>query len=197
MSYIYPGGPLKTVQDGNSQIVAEGYLAVFGGKGDLSSYKDIFTSRTDFGWDELHEGKTILLPAYYDHGLDHTVRKERLGSLEAKLDDKGVFAQYTIRRRLDYLKKVKDELGDDAFGQSSGAVYHLVDRSRKGQGHEILQWQLGEGSITPEPADPRTTLAIKSLAEYAEEREAAYKHLAAELAQISILHTLRKLNRVL
>ena len=50
------------------------------------------------------------------------------------------------------------------FGLSSGAASHLVERKAVDGGHEITSWPLSEISITPTPAEWRTSCgAIKSL----------------------------------
>ena len=50
------------------------------------------------------------------------------------------------------------------LGWSSGAASHLVERQNVGKSAMITFWQLAEASLTPTPAEPRTSAMItKSL----------------------------------
>lgn len=163
---IYPGSGLKAVTtDSDGPMILEGYLVKFtdASRPDRSGARDYFDASTDFGYDELAEGKSVTLPAFYDHGLDPTIKRERIGSAEVKTDDVGVFARYTIRRRKEYLAAILKE-DSKALGQSSGAVAHLVDRKSMGASNHVTMWTLGEASITPTPAEPSTDLyQVKSI----------------------------------
>lgn len=158
----FDGAAIKRLPDDpeTGALRASGYLVVFSGEDDPDLSGDYFTKSTDFG--ALSDGHPVTLPAYYDHGLDATLKTERIGTAVLKLDDVGVFADYTIQRRKEYLARL---LEDGHLGQSSGAVGHLVDRvdGPAGKAWWLKTWPLGEASLTPTPAEPRTNAqAVKT-----------------------------------
>ena len=157
----YHGGALKIESATADLLKAAGYLVVFSGEADPDLTGDYFTKGTDFG--ALSDGLPVTLPAYYDHGIDPTIKTERIGTATLKLDDVGVFAEYAITRRQEYLARL---IEGGHLGQSSGAVAHLVERADgpKGLAWWLKSWPLGEASLTPTPAEPRTTaVPIKTL----------------------------------
>lgn len=159
----YDGGAIKRLPDDpeTGALRAAGYLVVFSGEDDPDLAGDYFTKSTDFG--ALSDGLPVTLPAYYDHGLDSTLKTERIGTATLKIDDVGVFADYTIARRKEYLARLLEE---GHLGQSSGAVGHLVERAEgpAGKAWWLKTWPLGEASLTPTPAEPRTSaVPVKSL----------------------------------
>ena len=159
----FDGAAIKRLPDDpeTGALRAAGYLVVFSGESDPDLEGDYFTKGTDFG--ALSDGHAVTLPAYYDHGLDATLKTERIGTAVLKLDDVGVFADYTIQRRKEYLARLIDE---GHLGQSSGAVGHLVERADgpAGKALWLKTWPLGEASLTPTPAEPRTNAqTVKAL----------------------------------
>src|SRR5690606_1867108 len=105
---------------------------------------------------------------YYNHGLDGTIKRTRLGSATLQVKDAGVWIEGEIKKRTDYLKahaeKIADGIKAGLFGLSSGAPAHLVERERAGVGHNVKMWPIAEASITPTPAEPLTTcVSLKSL----------------------------------
>ena len=158
----YYGGALKITGDSpDGPLVASGYLVVFSDEASPDLTGDYFTKSTDFG--ALSDGLPVALPAYYDHGADPTLKTERIGTATLKMDDTGVFAEYAISRRKEYLRRLIEE---GHLGQSSGAVAHLVERAEgpAGKAFWLKAWPLGEASLTPTPAEPRTTaVPVKAL----------------------------------
>lgn len=165
---VYPGQALKVVDpgEGDDALILEGYGLVFTKPSvpDLSRVKDYFTPDTDYG--VLSDTKSVTLPSFFDHGATKELGTERLGWVEAKLDDIGVFARHIVKRRKDYVRRVIEMLGKERLelGQSSGAVPRDVHREQKGGVNWVTSWPMWEISLTPEPAEPMTRAAVKSIA---------------------------------
>lgn len=160
-SVVYPGRALKYKGVEGDFLRAEGYLVVFSGEDDPDLEGEYFTKSTDLG--PVSDGLPVTLPAYFHHGLDQTVKSERTGHATVKIDEVGVFAEYWISRRKEYLKEL---LEAGILGQSSGPVQHLIEKMEgpRGKAVWLKSWPLGEASLTPEPAEPRTyAVPLKSL----------------------------------
>ena len=129
-----------------------GYLitgtgVVYGGM-DLTG--DRFTRQTDFG----DTRSFIGLPVYYDHGLSGL--KSQIGVVKQWMPtDEGIDVEIEIDRRHQYASKVMELVHRGALGLSTGALPHLVVR----EGGELKRWIVGEISLTPTPAEPRTITA--------------------------------------
>lgn len=157
------GGEIKSVEETATGYQFGGWLVVFD-KPDVSSLRDRFTKSTDF---DIQDGDRRSL--YYNHGLDGTIKKEKLGDCRLTVKDAGVWIQGEIKKRHDYLAKHAEHIAQNIkqFGLSSGAPAHLVERVKVGGGHEVKLWPLAEASITPTPAEPLTgCFSLKSLAAY-------------------------------
>ncbi len=142
---------------------------------DVSHLRDKFTKATDY---DIVDGDTRSL--YFHHGLDDTIKAEKLGSVKLSIKEDGVWYEGSLKRRTDYLKahaeRIADGIKRGVFGTSTGAPAHLVRREACEGGHEIKLWPLAEVSITPTPAEPLTTcMSLKSLVEAAEETKRQIK----------------------
>lgn len=169
---VVEGTQIKSL--GNGRI--GGYLVVFGDPEhtDLSRFRDFFTRETDFGLEEDGTGKSIVL---YHHGQDPVLGARRLGVAHLKLTDVGVWAEAQLALRDEYERQLIRLIEAGKMGWSSGTAGHLVRRVPQPNGsHWIAQWWLGlDASITPTPAEPRTTvLPLKS---WLADREPAVKAL--------------------
>lgn len=163
------GGAIKSVEETATGWKFGGWLVCFDTH-DVSSLRDRFTKSTDF---DIQDGDRRSL--YYNHGLDGTVKRTRLGDCHVSVKDAGVWIEGEIKKRDDYLKKHAESIAVNIkrFGLSSGAPAHLVERERVAGGHEVKMWPIAEASITPTPAEPMTgCISLKSLLEI-EEAEAA------------------------
>ena len=72
-----------------------------------------------------------------------------------------------IEASAEYSAFVKDMVSKGALRWSSGALSHLVERTPQKNGtHRIDRWIIGEGALTPTPAEPRlpSIVSLKSLA---------------------------------
>jgi hypothetical protein len=128
----------------------QGRGIVYGGK-DLTG--DIFTKSTDLGDTRSFVGT----PVYYDHGLSSI--RGQIGTVKAwtPVGD-GIDVQIELDKRLDYIDDVMALVRSGALGLSTGALSHLVVR----QAGELKRWVVGEISLTPTPAEPRTLTEVKA-----------------------------------
>lgn len=154
---ILYGSAVKAKKDG----IVDGYLVLFGDENtpDRSPMKDFFTPETDFDL-EVSARKGI----YYHHGLNTKSLPPRLAIGDCKIDETGVWIEAQLDLNDDASYKAFTEAEQGKLGWSSGAVSHLVRREKQANGsHKVLKWPIGEGSLTPEPAEPRTFVNVKSL----------------------------------
>lgn len=140
------GGSVKATAD----YTIKGRGVVFGGV-DLTG--DRFTASTDFG----DTRSPVGMPVYYDHALGGM--RGQIGTVKAwQPSDDGIDVEIELDRRKAYVKEVMDMVKAGALGLSTGAVSHLVVR----EGGELKRWVVGEISLTPTPAEPRTLTAVKA-----------------------------------
>jgi HK97 family phage major capsid protein len=140
------GSGVKAVGD----YVVRGRGIVYGGQ-DLTG--DRFTKATDLGDTRSFVGT----PVYYDHGLSSI--RGQIGTVKAwtPVGD-GIDVQIELDKRLDYIDDVMKLVKSGALGLSTGALSHLVVR----QAGELKRWVVGEISLTPTPAEPRTLTEVKA-----------------------------------
>lgn len=195
---IYDGAALKLTSEGaNGPLRLEGYLIVFSDENTPDLDGEFFTKSTDFG--PLSERGEHVVSAYYHHGLDPTIGRERLGTAQLKTDDVGVWAEYQLTKRKEYLLRLMEQeakAGRPVLGQSSGAVAHTVSRVKHAKATHLTSWDIGEASPTPTPAEPRTSaVALKSLLASLPtdeaEASAVLKALRDYRRELTITHALR------
>ena len=139
------GGGVKAVAD----YTIRGRGVVYGGE-DLTG--DTFTKDTDFG----DTRPFIGMPVYYDHSLGSM--RGQIGTVKAWMPtDDGIDVEIELDRRNKYVGDVMKLVKSGALGLSTGALSHLVVRD----GGEVKRWVVGEISLTPTPAEPRTLSAVK------------------------------------
>lgn len=101
----------------------------------------------------------VGMPVYYDHALGGL--KSQIGVVVgAEDDDDGIVFEIELDRNHRYVGDVVRLEREQALGASTGAVGHLVRR----KGGVLKRWIVGEISLTPTPAEPRT-LAAKSMSD--------------------------------
>ena len=128
----------------------QGKGIVYGGR-DLVG--DTFTKDTDLGDTRSFVG----MPVYYDHAMSGI--KSQIGTVKAWMpDDEGIDVEIELDRRHKYAEEVMALVRKGALGLSTGALSHLVVRD----GGELKRWVVGEISLTPTPAEPRTATEVKS-----------------------------------
>lgn len=152
---IYPGGAIKALGGGK----LGGYLVVFTDEAHPDLEGEFFTKTTAFEFEDGHQ-----VGVYYQHGLDATIKSRRVGRGALKLEDAGVWLDAQLDLRDDYERAIYSMAEQGKLGWSSGAVAHLVEREPVGKSVHIKRWIIGEASLTPTPAEPRTrALPLKSL----------------------------------
>jgi phage head maturation protease len=156
------GSEMKVLEETADYWRVGGWAVVFGSH-DVSHLKDRFEKATDY---DFEDGARRSL--FYNHGLDGTIKKTRLGEVQLQMKDAGVWYEGQLKKRTDYLKahaeRIAQGIKSGLFGTSTGAPAHLVDREKTGGGHQVKMWPIAEVSITPTPAEPLTTcVSLKSL----------------------------------
>ncbi len=157
---ICGGGSVKALEGGK----VEGFLVVFSDENspDISEFRDYFDVETDF---DIEAGAKSAV--YYEHGLDSTLKRRKLGRGTMEIKDAGVWIDAQLNLRDEYEKAVYELAQKNKLGWSSGTAPNLVERERKSNGsHHVKHWPLGiDASLTPQPAEPRTS-AITSIKSY-------------------------------
>lgn len=133
---------LKAIGD----YAIRGRGVVFGG---VDLVGDTFTTDTDFG----RTADTMPgMPVYYDHALSGL--RSQIGTLKAWVpSDDGIDVEIELDRANKYARQVMELVKKGALGLSTGALPHVVERING----VIKRWVVGEISLTPTPAEPRTT----------------------------------------
>lgn len=151
------GGAVKSL--GNGKVGGE--LVLFTSESDWDTGRDFFDGTTDYDF-ENGEKRT----GYYNHGLDIKIGNTKIGRGTLVRDSAAVWLEGQLRERDEYIEAIEEMIKQGALGYSSGALSHLVRRSEpntKGVTH-ITHWPIGEWSLTPTPAEPRTkAVSLKSL----------------------------------
>ena len=145
------GDTVKALEGGK----VAGYLVRYSTETDPDLTGDHFTSETDFG----DATKSAVL---YQHGMDETLKRRKIGDGELRKDDVGVWIEAQLNLRDEYEKAIYELAKKGKLGWSSGTAGHLVERNKSGK---ILSWHLGlDASLTPTPAEPRNgAITLKSL----------------------------------
>ncbi len=170
------GGELKALGDGR----IGGYLVRFGTADETDLTGDYFTAETDFDLDDGTGKSTVL----YHHGLDETLKRRKLGRADLRLDGAGVWMEAQLKLRDDYDRAIYGMVEAGKMGLSSGTAPHLVEREPMGKAQHITRWPLGlDASITPIPAEPRTT--VMPLKSYLERAEPYVKALLPQVDAVS------------
>lgn len=161
------GGEIKALGDGK----LGGYLVRFtdATRPDLTG--DFFTPQTDF---DIEPGDRVSV--YYNHGLDATLKRRRLGVGTIKLDDAGVWVEAQLALRDEYEQAIYRMAEAGKLGWSSGTLPNLVEREPEGKAARIITWPLGkDASLTPTPAAGLVLTAVQPLKSWA----AATSHLVS------------------
>lgn len=138
--------------------IVKGYAVIFDSI-DLQGEK--FTENTYFG--ELDSMKSIFM---YNHGFDKSLQKVPIGVVTKFIKDEiGIYfegelkalnvelwKELQIEDNEKYLDAISDLINSKKMGISTGAVGHTVVKSN----NTIKQWIIGEVSLTPTPAEPKT-----------------------------------------
>lgn len=172
---IYFGGAVKALDDEGR---VGGYLVRFSDPEADEIRKDLtgeyFTVKTYLGPADGNGAESI-----FDHGfpieppadtkIDAATLKaireladRTFAPLKTKRDAVGIWAETVLDIADAYENAVFGMVKKGKLGWSSGAPGHRVKKAEDGQ---ILRWPIGEGSLTPRPAEPlNRAIAAKSLA---------------------------------
>jgi hypothetical protein len=137
---------------------------------------DTFTKATDLGAARSFVG----MPVYYDHAQRGI--KSQIGHVSAyEATDQGIDFYVELDRNHKYKAAIERLYAEKALGGTTGALSHLVVR----EGGELKRWIVGELSVSPTPAEPRTLPSTKATAEAISEAltGAVDGELARRLAQ--------------
>lgn len=161
--FVTIGGELKALGDGR----IGGYLVRFGTPDMPDLTGDYFAADTDYDLDG-GAGRTTVL---YHHGMDAKLGRRKLGRGDLRQDDLGVWVEAQLAMRDEYERAVYGLIEAGKMGLSSGTASHLVEREPQAGGvSKITRWPLGlDASITPIPAEPRTSvMTLKAYLDAAE-----------------------------
>jgi phage head maturation protease len=191
--FIFQGGSIKAVGDDGE---FEGYLMRWGSPGqtDVSVDRDYFTRETELG----RAIKAGTLDVYYGHalpeisGIKNALADTPIGeTTEAKADDEGLWIKGQLDLRKKYVERLyREGIKAGQMGLSSGAVSHLVRRERQANGsNKVVRWPVYEASITPTPAEPRTSVySVKTLMQSNEGGQATWtaelKNLVSQASEL-------------
>lgn len=127
-----------------------GYLVVWGNRQQPDLHGEYFTPQTDFALDWFP-----VRPVLYHHGLNNALKSALVGTLDRlRVDELGIWAEAQLHLEQPHVAAVLRMIDEGALAWSSGSLPHLVERAADGR---ILRWPLIEGSLTPNPAEPRHT----------------------------------------
>lgn len=162
------GGEIKALEEKDGKGGFEGYLVRYSDSENPDLVGDFFTKST-----ELFVEEGSIIPVLYDHGLNATLKRRKIGRAKTAYKDAGLFIQGELDLRDDFEKAVYEELVKKGkAGLSSGAASHMVTRKRSDKKGitEILEWGVAEASITPahtelENTVEATTTTLKSYIE--------------------------------
>lgn len=160
------GDAVKAVSDNE----IEGLLVRWGNpdEPDLSELRDYFTPQTYLG-KHAGAGAEVTL----NHGIPlkaglEWAADQLIGEIKSTtVTQYGLLARAIIEADEQYKAVIMDMVKQGRLRWSSGALSHLVKRTPMPNGtHRIDQWIIGEGALTPTPAEPRLA-PVQSIKTYA------------------------------
>ena len=157
------GSEIKAMGDGK----VGGYLVRFTSAEQPDLHGDYFTKATDF---DIADGDRASI--YYNHGLDRTLKRRKLGSGTLRMDDVGIWIDAQLEMRDDYERAIYGMAEAGKLGWSSGTLPNLVEREVTGDAAHIKSWPLGkDASMTPTPAAGLVATQVQPLKTWAEATE--------------------------
>lgn len=128
-----------------------GYMMLWGDEDHKDLDGEFFTPET--------EDLTTLfdamgrLPFLYNHAMDRQLKSSVVGYIDVlKPDELGMWYEAQLEQGNAYLAAIQKLIAQRALGTSSGTLPGAKRTAKNGQ---ILRWATVEGSLTPQPADPR------------------------------------------
>lgn len=159
--YFGSKAEIKSINEDTAEI--SGHLVLWGSPQEADGVGDYFTPETYFG---VGVGGAMVkaIDLFYQHGIDVKLQKDPISTAQIGFDEVGIWMRAQLDLRNKYNKAIAKLVEKGALGLSSGALSHLVKRTKVEGKNRIDQWILGEGSLTPTPADWRNVvMSAKSL----------------------------------
>lgn len=157
---IFYGDAVKAL-DNNGKV--GGYLVRFGSAQAKDTSGEYFTKDTYLGPSDgngseclFHHSQSVV------KGLEHLASRT-FSPIKTRRDEVGIWAETVLNMSDEYEAKIHELVQRGKLGWSSGSAPHRVKKMADGQ---ITSWPICEGSLTPEPAEPRNKggiLPLKSL----------------------------------
>lgn len=144
----------------DGKVKVGGYLILWGSASQKDATGDYFTPETYLGPFDGNNQETL-----FNHGMPVTKHLEyltdhRFNPITTKRDDIGLFAETVLDMADEYERKIYELVKMEKLGWSSGSSPHRIKKMKDGR---ITQWPVYEGSLTPEPAEPRNKGGIVPL----------------------------------
>jgi hypothetical protein len=146
-----PTKSVKLSDDGSLHILAipfGGPIESGEGKG-VDTDGEFFSENTDLCLDWFPTQRPLL----YEHGRDDDLQVTPIGRVDvtsAEKDEAGWWLRAQVEKSNRYWSAISQLIEDDLLYASSGAMSHLVKRTKDG---EITRWPWVELSLTPNPAN--------------------------------------------
>lgn len=155
------GGEVKSI--GKNKI--GGYVVIYTKADDPDLTNDFFAADTDY---DMEDGDRRS--GYYKHGFDPILGNSKIGSGVLTKDDTGIWLEAQLNERDEYVEMIMGMVEDGQLGYSTGSVSHLVRRQAVTKAvSKLTNWPIGEWSLVPNPAEPRTiAVSMKSWRKSAE-----------------------------
>jgi len=127
----------------------EGYVCIFGDPQHRDSYGTFFDKNKmpDMALDYLPQ------PMYYEHGLDESLGKMRIGKVvQAWADNIGIKFRGFLDKSIEYFDQIVDQINQGLLATSSGTAGHLAEFDDQGR---FVSWPLVDLSLTSSPSESR------------------------------------------
>lgn len=178
---IYFGTAVKALGDGKFG----GHLVLFTSEDDPDLEGDFFTKDTEF---YVEDGQP--LPVLYDHGLDKTVGRRKIGRATVKTEDVGLWLEGQLNLRDEYEKSIYALIEKGKLGLSSGAAAHLTERKALKNANQVTAWGIAEASLTPTPCEHKTqAIPLKT---YIAEHDASVSEASIDEQSLLAVSALRE-----
>ena len=166
---ISRGLAVKATDNADGTVTLSGLAVVFDEPGtknrDLNG--EYFTSDTYYGAAAKSGSVVLDVPFHHHIPLGKTAEALELadaiiGEATMTKTEEGWLASVVVEMRTQYEKDIVASAKKGLLGWSTGTAPHVYRATKSGQ---ITRWPLIEVSLTPTPAEPRTSAGVKTLAE--------------------------------
>ena len=159
---------LKALSENDDELRVANYIVLYGGR-DLSAFRFLGNKapvyRNEDGSAGEFFGKSVevessytsigRLPVDWEHGFLETDKDEVLGYVDwktAKRDERGIFVERVLNRRLKYVQWLEELIKAGLVGTSSETIPGKAVKKENG---EIVKWPLRRDTLTVAPMEPR------------------------------------------